>query len=182
MICLTYLAGCGATRVTPPADVKDPVTVYLTDYGRHSSIVLPSAPNRLSEFTFGDWSFYAEGKQNAWTGFVALFFSPQSALGRRIVADPHDPKKLGETLRATVHGIAVERACAQRLQSLLEQRFERHAATERYNPTFKVEFVKDEEHYSLLNNSNQATARWLKDLGCQVHGPAVMSNFVVEQR
>jgi hypothetical protein len=40
--------------------------------------------------------------------------------------------------------------------------------------------VKDDEHYCILHNCNHVTAGWLRDLGCEVHGPAMFSHFQVK--
>jgi hypothetical protein len=40
-------------------------------------------------------------------------------------------------------------------------------------------YVKDSEHYSVANNCNHLTARCLREMGCEVHGFVVLSNFTV---
>ena len=77
--------------------------------------------------------------------------------------------------------IRVEREAASVLNQQLEERYAQHLQTEIYNPAYQTYFVADDEHYGLCNNSNMITARWLRQLGCTVHGPALLSNFVVEK-
>src|SRR4051794_37158104 len=64
-VCLVFVAllrpgvtGCGGP-VRPPANVRDPVPIYVTDYGRHSTLLLPTDDGRLEEFAFGDWDWLA---------------------------------------------------------------------------------------------------------------------------
>src|SRR5689334_13559900 len=50
--------GCGGT-ITPPRAVRDPVPVYVADYGRHATLLLPVEDGGLEEFAFGDWRWLA---------------------------------------------------------------------------------------------------------------------------
>jgi hypothetical protein len=175
---LCCASGC-ATHVTPPADVHDPATVYVTNYGRHASLILPTASGTLTEFSFGDWTFYAEAKTGPANAIAALFWSRRSALGRRSIADD-TPSELARELKATVQPIRVEREAASVLNQQLEERYAQHLQTEIYNSAYQTYFVADDEHYGLCNNSNMITARWLRQLGCTVHGPALLSNFIVD--
>src|SRR2546423_386491 len=59
-----FLSGCGGT-ITPPAQVRQPVNVYVTDYGRHSTLLLPTENGGLVEFAFGEWGWLA-GYQRHW--------------------------------------------------------------------------------------------------------------------
>jgi hypothetical protein len=161
--------------------VADPVTVYVTDYGRHASLVLPTGPDALVEYSYGDWTFYALKRDTLPNGLAALFCSKQGALGARPLVDPHDPRRLAAALNATVQGLEVERSAANDLAARLRARYVKHVDTEIYNAAYKTYFVKDPEPYGLSNNSNLMTARWLRDLGCEVRGPGLLSNFVVER-
>ncbi len=40
-----------------------------------------------------------------------------------------------------------------------------------------LEFVPYEARYHLFSNSNHRTARWLEELGCEVRGFSILSNF-----
>jgi hypothetical protein len=178
LLCCT--GGCG-TRVVPPANVRDPTTVYLTNYGRHASLILPTSAGTLTEYSYGDWTFYAEAKTTPVNAIAALFWSRQAALGRRSLADYRDPAQLARDLKATVQTVRVEREAASVLGQRLEERYAQRLQTEIYNPEYQTYFVADDEHYGLCNNSNMLTARWLMELGCTVRGPALLSNFVVEK-
>ena len=68
---LLSLTGCSWT-VRPPAHPSSPVNVYLTDYGRHTSLILPTPDNRLAEYAFGDWDFFALGHAGFLNGIRAL--------------------------------------------------------------------------------------------------------------
>jgi hypothetical protein len=183
VLMLLLLCGTGgcATHVSPPSYVRDPTTVYLTNYGRHASLILPTAPGTLTEYSYGDWTFYAEAKTTPANAIAALFWSRQSALGRRSLAEYQDPAQLARDLKAVVQAVRVERDAVSALSQRLEERYAQHLQTEIYNPEYQTYFVVDDEHYGLCNNSNMLTARWLGELGCTVRGPAVLSNFTVEK-
>jgi hypothetical protein len=55
---LLLCGGC-TTTIVPPRAPADPVSVYVTDYGRHSSILLPDPRGHLTEYAFGDWNWFA---------------------------------------------------------------------------------------------------------------------------
>ena len=68
------------------------------------------------------------------------------------------------------------------LLNRLKREFERQAGDAIFNPLPALWFVHSTEHYSWLNNCNQMTARWLRSLGCEIHGPAILSRFTIHPR
>ena len=66
--------GC-ATRVVPPRAIVSPVTVYIADYGRHSSLILPTDTGCLAEYAYGDWRFYALNQYRWYWGMTALIWN-----------------------------------------------------------------------------------------------------------
>jgi hypothetical protein len=180
-VLLLCLSGC-STTVIPPRHPVDPVTVYLTDYGRHSSLVIPTAPGRYNEYAFGDWDFFARGKTRWWIAVRAMLRSPQATLGRRhvnIAADEPDAvvrERLGcarlMKFNASRHAVAV-------LSMNLERPF-RVATTLPVTSDYSMlEHVIDDEHYWGCHNCNHVTARWLRQLDCQIQGLAIFSSFHV---
>ena len=121
VLLLCCIGGC-ATHVSPPANVRDPTTVYLTNYGRHASLILPTAPGTLTEYSYGDWTFYAEAKTTPANALAALFWSRQAALGRRSLAEYSDPAQLARDLKANVQPVCVEREAVTALGQRLEGR------------------------------------------------------------
>src|SRR5258706_3035913 len=98
VLSLVALVGGCATRVVQPANPVNPVAVYITDYGRHSSILLAMGDGHLMEYSYGDWEFYALNKYKWYIGASKLFFSDGSGLGRRILAQPGDDEALHKLL------------------------------------------------------------------------------------
>lgn len=178
---LGLLVGCGcSTRVIAPPRPVDPVTVYLTDYGRHSSIVMPQGPRSYVEYAFGEWNFFARGDTRWWVGARALLGSSQSTLGRRQFTGIEGAKRLKDSLGCTrMMPFEVSRLRAELLALNLDADFRRSAAAPMFSSYSQLHHVRDDTFYWLGHNCNHITAQWLKQLGCRIDGPAVFSNFRV---
>lgn len=185
LICSAVAASAGgcATTVVPAGRIADPVSVYVADYGVHSSvmlpILLPQRSNQYVEYCFGDWRYAAENHCAPQDAVGALLASSQSAFGRRFidvpaggVPRPSSPPKRLMLVRAAQSNV-------ERLEKELDERWQRDADTVVHNPGTDVDFVKDGEHYSIANNCNHMTAHLLRELGCQIHGPVGSSDFRV---
>ncbi len=176
---LLLCAGCGAT-ITPPSRVDDPVTVYVADYGRHSSIILPTGGPNLIEYTYGDWELYAQNKYKWYVGFTKLLLTEKAALGRRSIGDLENEKHLRLRVWAKrLIRIEVEKPKAAALLHDLERIYEDRIDTQIHNAPVDTYFVRHDSTYWLMNNCNQLTAQWLRQLGCQISGCTVISSFSV---
>jgi hypothetical protein len=178
ILVLVGLCGCGATIIPPPAP-GDPVTVAVTDYGRHASVVFPDRDGRGSvEYTFGDWDWFAAGRNGATDAVQAMLWSRGSTLGRRHVDGPPDSPGLKDDLLADrVLLLRVPRDRAAALRDALGARFEMRANQSLYNQVMELHFIPDDERYGLCHNCNHVTARWLRALGCDVRGNPMTSKF-----
>ena len=178
---LACVGGC-ATNVYPQAKPVRPVAVYVADYGIHSSLLLPDGEQRYVEYAFGDWNFAA--LNHCWPNDAlgALLISFQSTLGRRFVAmEPWQVEPW--PTRPSPHNIQVvyaSQAEVERVVKELDDRYRRHTRVVLHNSDNGMDYVKDDEHYSLLNNCNHLTARCLREMGCDVRGLAVLSTFSVK--
>lgn len=170
------LAGCGH-RLVPPEDVRDPVTVFVIDHGRHAALALPSQAG-LTEWFWGDWSYFAERNRSLGDGIAALTASGAAALGRRDL-----PRGLaGDALRRGVRAeavipLAVERERVRALSQRLEADYAARRATEIVH-TDGRRFVRDERGgYSVAYNSVHRVADWLRDLDVTVEGAALTAAY-----
>ena len=183
-----YLGGC-AHAVYPPAKPKDPVKVYMADYGLHNGVLLPlpaangrfSDDGRYIEFVFGDWDYMVNNKETVLDGMGAILLSPQAGLGRRIITIKGG--KVAKDVKMPPHSVRSFYASASQVKKLtqeLEARFDREERTAMYNPVDQTVYVKDDEHYWLANNCSHTARRWLTELGCDVRGSVVTFGFEIE--
>ena len=170
------LGGCQHS-IKAPESVRQPVRVFVIDYGRHASLALPKEDSRLIEWSWGDWNWYALERTGAAEGLQALFASPRSTLSRRELAPASDSRELAARVGAEeVIGLEVERERANALQRRLEARWLRRRDQAVTHASGRV-FVPDDARYSLFNNSVHELARWLEALGAEVSGIGVTANF-----
>jgi hypothetical protein len=182
-IALLALLACGcATTILPPHAPADPVSVYVTDYGRHSSVLLPDPRGHLTEFAYGDWEWFALRHTDSGSAVRAILFSKNSTIGRRQLG-VDDRDDVDHIIRATkaahVAKIEVARDRAEALLTRLDTFYDRHLDTVTYSPFSQLWFVRYRGHYGLFHNCNHVTADWLRELGCDVRGIAMLSKFTV---
>jgi hypothetical protein len=177
IVALALLTGCSA-RIVPPPEPLDPVSVWVLDHGQHSSLMLP-AERGLARYSWGDWKWYAEGRTGVASGLNALLVRSPSALGRQLLPHAGD---LAEALSAMSVGVTtstelrVEADAARRLREGLDAQFD--AADRRHhNPEYDVVFIADERPYTLADNSNRRVAEWLTELGCEIRGSPILSDW-----
>jgi hypothetical protein len=175
------LAGCGAT-ICPPPHPDQPVAVFVADYGKHSSLILP-ADHGFSEYAYGDWDWFVLNRSRPSRVFQTMLFSKHAALGKRDVTDPHKLLVPPGTYGAkTLLELDVDANRAARLKSKLDDDFQKHIETKTYNPEVQLDFVRADQHYWLLHNCNTVVANWLSELGCNVAGSAITSKFRLADR
>ena len=171
----------GCASVVPAARPERPTPVYITDYGVHSSLLLPYGDGRFVEYCFGDWNYSANNRCWPNDAFAALFLSSSSAFGRRFV----DAPPIGELPQpkhpspGRVQVIYASQSNVDRVLDMLEARWRADATKVVHNPDNDTDYVPDTEHYSLANNCNHLTARCLREMGCDIRGLVVLSKFQV---
>jgi hypothetical protein len=180
LCCLAGATGC-ATTVRPAAKPIDPVPVFLTDYGVHSSLMLPTLEGRYVEYSFGDFGYAALNRGGPHNALGALFASGQSGIGRRFLSiRPGEEMPRPAQAPKSVQKIYANRWQVAALVDELDRRYRRNAAEPAVrNPITGNLFVKDDERYSIANNCNHMTARMLRQLGCEVRGSTGTSKFKV---
>ena len=175
------VSGCGAT-VRPPADPENPVNVYLIDYGRHTGLVLPrEEPRSYVEYHYGEWAWFAENRTGPLSSVRAMVFPSRGTLARREHSGTIDEQTLARSyIFDSLYSLTVGAAEAEALRLRLDERFESEIETETYNPRQAMHFVHDERRYTFWGNSNTVLAGWLRELGCEVRGPALLANWRIE--
>ncbi|MBF2062832.1 MAG: DUF2459 domain-containing protein [Calothrix sp. C42_A2020_038] len=166
-------------NIIPPVDPIKPVTVYVTDRGLHSRLILPVEDGKFIEYAYGDWNYFALNKQSISYGLAALFTKTQAALGRQIFKNQSQIQGLVKQDNINLLSFEVAQSKALSLGKSLEQRFQRNIDTQVKNPSTGLTLVQDEREYTLFHNSNHELVSWLEDLECQVTGFVMWSNFRV---
>ena len=180
LTCLATAGGGCATTVRPEAKPIDPVAVYLTNYGVHSSLMLPTSDGRFVEYSFGDYGYAALNRGGPHNALGALFVSGQSGIGRRFLSiRPGDDAPRPAYAPKSVQRFYAKRVQVYALVKELDRRYRKGGDAPVHNPITDNVFVKDEEHYSIANNCNHMTGRMLRQLGCQVRGTTATPRYRV---
>lgn len=180
---ISVFSGC-AMHITPPRDVAEPAKIYLADYGRHSSVLLPEDDKTLVEFTYGQWHWFALNK-NAWYNAWYLSIFPASGtLGRRVVPnDMSDEEMKSELAALEVYSLNVERSRAIALRDELQRMYDANIDTKVNNSLVGMDFVRAPIIYSLyFQNCNKVVAVWLERMGCHVGGSHHFADFKIKQQ
>ncbi len=179
VVAATALASC-TTSIIPPADPPDPVSVFILDYGRHSSLLLPEAgAQTLVEYAYGDWNWFALDRSKWYHVAPTLFWPTRGALGQRRLHVESDPEAILLVVGCEqVVEVTVSAQKANDLSAELHSQFERHRETLRDQPLYDLRFVHSEMAFHLFHNCNHNLADWLRELGCEVRGPAMTADFV----
>jgi hypothetical protein len=175
------LVGCSAT-VTPPVSPARPTSVYLCDYGYHSSLLLPvGSDGTFVEYLFGDWNWAALNHTGILDVVRAGLFSSQATLGRRYVYEPGLTAPRPMTLPVRQQSIVVSDDSCQRLQAKLDARWRAQAGVVVYTGAMGgfYLYVKDDEPYGWVRNCNRETSDWLEQLGCRTSGWPLLSHFTL---
>lgn len=173
---LAFGSGC-ATRIIPPENVPDPTTVSVMNYGLHSSLILPGGTGESVEYAYGQWKWFAQGKTDPWRVCSALFWPAAGTIGRRPLPFPaSDEMALHQDGAKSAISFRVSAAAALRLEHQLDGEMAESSET-LFNANQQMYFAKVPELYWGGHNCNTVLAQWLSELGCEIKGPALLSNF-----
>jgi Protein of unknown function (DUF2459) len=185
VLSLLALGATGCVSVYPQKVAVVPTVVYVTDYGIHSSVIIPNGDGRYVEYAFGDWYYAALNHDWPNDAMGALLISFKSGLGRRFIeADPEDLKPTpSHPAPERMQVLHVSREEVENVRRELDARYQRDLAKGNgkvvHNPENQMDFVPDDEHYSFYNNCNDLTARCLRQMGCELVGVVGFSKFHV---
>ncbi len=166
VLLLLVLTGC-TSIVFPPDHVARPATVYLLREAMHQGIVLPvpaAAPERFVEFGFGDFEWFARGRDQWYRVFPTMLWPTTGTLCRREHGIAPWPSQPGLALDPLV----VDATAVDLLRQDLEQRFAAGTATLVEQPAWQMQFVVHDDDYWLLHTCADTAAEWLRRLGCTV--------------
>lgn len=131
-------------------------------------------------YVYGEWNWYALGKQGMFRAIAALLWPAPGALGRREIAASTREAVLSQADTAEhVYSLTISAAAARRLLTRLDLRFESRQSEVHHNEVYGYDFVPDPRRYCALSNCNCVMAGWLRELGCQASGWALVSKWRV---
>lgn len=173
------------TVIVPPVAPAEPGPVFLLDHGRHASLVLPRGDDGMVRYSYGEWKYYAQVRTGIDEASAAVLWPTRAGLGRRELPGLPGAAAVRRQLRVGIehlYRVIVDSRKIEGLRARLDSIYEANIETLIYNPSYDLEFVHHPRAYWAFHNSNQVVAAWLGELGCQVHGPALFSNWKVEPR
>jgi hypothetical protein len=176
-----FLTGCSAT-IYPPAHLEEPVAVYFAQYNVHSTVIMPQ-DGKYVDFSFGDWNYAAMRHKWINDALGALTISWASTLEKHVLEiDPKTGEPIINDNPDMIIRMYADRATVERRVAELQKRFDEDVA--RFGKGGMITYddgkdiyVKDEQHYSVLNNCNNMTAQTFRDLGFKVDGPIIGNQF-----
>ena len=176
------IAAC-TTTIRPPANPVDPVSVFVIDYGRHSSLMIPraddsGAPTALREYAYGDWNWFARDRSGVLDILPTLFLPTRGTLGRwdwHIGADKENVKRFVHC--EEILELHIARRDATALLAELDARYQSHIDTQIESELYQLRFVHHDQPYHLLNSCNLVLMRWLKTLDCDIEGWPILADF-----
>ena len=185
---LAALCGGCVNRVTQPVELVRPVTIYIADSGgKHSSLLLPdkaaaAGSEGYVHYAFGDWRCFALNKNGPLDYLRAAVASDRSALGREHLPTTR-PDELRRLTAADLVPVVVEDADVSLLRRQLEARFANGEAEAVDNRTVRMTLVPLDDgpnrRYSIFNQCNTMTSRWLRRLNCASPRTALLGRFEV---
>ena len=178
LLLLLVLTGC-TTTITLPNEPERPVTVYISDSGRHASLFLPEpATGELIEFTYGEWLWFAENDTGCVRSVPTIFWPTEGTLGRRALGMKADTEAVrARFVNDRILPLTVGRGEAAKLFGELQAWFDAHRDTLHYQPVYETEFVRVEESFHAFHNCNHELRDWLRKLGCHVRGTVLWADY-----
>ncbi|MCA8943278.1 MAG: DUF2459 domain-containing protein [Planctomycetes bacterium] len=164
---LVWAIGCTST-IRPPAQVDDPVDIFLLLDARHRGLILPHPDDGLVEYGYGEWWWYALGDDAWYDAFRAVLWPTQGTLGRRRTGAT-DLESLRDRFHwMTIQSLVVERERVNSLVEDLETARAERREDEIWSDRYGFWFVPFRTDYWAFHNCNDEVADWLERLGCDV--------------
>jgi hypothetical protein len=170
------------TSVTVPKNPTDPRAVYLIDHGTHSSLVIQTSDNKMLRYSYGDFRYYALRDTSLASGAAALFWPTPATLGRGELKGPVSEKSLRDQLVVVVEEIYRIEVAAEKADRLILDLDAIYFAGEGALvkvPEYGLIFAPHPIDYFWNSNSSTMIGVWLKKLGADVFGWALISSWNV---
>jgi hypothetical protein len=170
------------TTVTVPQNPNDPRAVYLIDHGTHSSLVLETADHKMLRYSYGDFRYYALRDTSLPSGAAALLWPTPATLGRGDLKGPVSEKGLRDQLVVVVEEIYKMEVAAEKADRLILDLDAIYFAGKDQLvkvPEYGLIFAPHPIDYFWNSNSSTMIGVWLRKLGADVFGWALISSWNV---
>ena len=181
LLVLLFLFLRRRSEVRPPPPTSDTVVVRLLAAGLHSGLLLPCGGGNVVEYGYGEWGWYARDESAWWRAPRIVLVPSQGAIGRRYLREEDLAATGGKYGGATLVSIRVPRAAAEALVARLDLEFET-GGEPYHNQLYDMDFVTCPERFHLLHECHDATAEWLRELGCEVDASPIRVGLTVVPR
>ena len=171
--------GCTST-ITPPANVTDPVTVFVLREAMHNGIVLPPcrAGDEYVEFGFGDWSWFALGNDEWYHAFATVLWPTQGTLGRRTFGAHTADQLLAHVTWAELSPVVVSRDKAGALRDRLQHEHDARIGEAVQRRDLGWTFVPYDQSYWFAVNCADVCADRFRELDCAVGWVPIRTGLV----
>ena len=186
LVLATVIAGAAVvavpgftSAVTRPGPPRDPATIFLLRDGLHRLLALPDPPRGLAVWSYGDWDWYAQNHDRWYHTFDTVLWPTQATLARREVAGGDEAALRRSYRAAKIDALTAERQLVDQLHRRLRSEFAA-GGTPELNRRYATYFTRHDSDYWFASNCNDAVARWLEELDCEVSWVALRLDLEVE--
>ena len=178
VLCFNY--SCAAT-LQLSSKPKDPIDFYLTDHGRHSSLIFPLPLGQWQEFTYGEWEWFAQNNDSWYRVPAVLFWPTKGTLGRRTFSNL---KSLKETYHSTrgvkLIALQAERNLLTLLRERLTSSFKKSSNDTLFNSSYHLSFIPYEDSFHIFHLCNHEISMWLQEVNYEVKGMVTFADWKIE--
>ena len=168
------------TSITAPENPISPRAVFLIDHGTHSSLAIETSDGKMLRYSYGDFRYYALRDTSLAAGAAAVLWPTPATLGRGELSAPANSSNLGRQLVVVVEKIyqlEVAAARADRLISQLDAIYLQGTDALVEVPEYGLVFAPHPVDYLWSSNSSTMIGLWLRELGAEVFGWAMISSW-----
>lgn len=168
------------TSITPAKNPPDARAVFVIDHGTHSSLAIETVDGQLLRYSYGDFRYYATRDTSLASGAAALFWPTEATLGRGELAGPASEQILKRQLVVvveTIHSLKVAGDRADQLIAKLDAIYLAGRDELVAVPAYGLIFAPHPTNYFLTSNSSTMVGIWLRELGVEIFGWALVSSW-----
>lgn len=159
-------------------------TVWIVDYGYHSTLVFQTSFGEVWEFAYGEWKWFAKRRDSYFRLPVTLLWPTSGTLGSYKYQSLEDYMNHLIQFKHEIYRLEVSSEKAVRVLSELKKEKKSYSAQEKtlFNSLYNLNFVElPDQKYHLFSNCNHWVSKHLNRLGVNVSGVRIYSKWEVRQ-